>query len=954
MELVKGVPITQYCDERRLPLRERLQLFLPVCQAVHHAHQKGVIHRDIKPTNVLVAEYDNHAVPKIIDFGVAKATAQKLTERTMFTEFGQVVGTFEYMSPEQAKFNQLDIDTRSDIYALGVLLYELITGETPFDRKRLQSAAFDEMLRIIREEEPPKPSTRLTTLAQESVSTVSNHRATDPARLKLEVRGEMDWIVMKCLDKERGRRYESANALAQDIQRYLYDEPVQACPPSTGYRLRKFARRHKLALTMAGVAAAGLLLAVIGLAATTLVIARANENTQQALDRERRTGYFQRVALAEREWSAGNLSRAVDLLNQCPQDLRGWEWRYLRRLSGKQMPMLRHDSSVFACAISPDGAAIAAVDQDGYITLWDLSSGQQLRRFRGHDNVIWCVAFSPDGVRLATGDRNGHVRIWDVRTAEMLRSWQIPGPGSYIGAVSFSPDGRRLACACNRDQGGKFSSIIALYDPESGEQLLKLPEQSDYIMRVAFSSDQRHLATAGQDNTVRVFDVLTGKTDRTFRGSVGYFCVAVSPDGKLLAAGSGGSDWESSGAITIWDLTTGVERFSLPGHGAKDMAFSPDGKRLATAGTDLTVRIWNVASGQEALTLRGHSDYVRTVAFTPDGHRLVSASDDRTVRIWDATPWQRGEKRGEELLTLRGHSDGLNAVAFHPTQPRIETGSNDGTVRTWDRESGRELHSLRSDYFAVQTLAFSLDGKRMAIGGMPGASKPGKSATVLDASSGAQIRRLGAHVEDIAAVAFSPDGNRLATGGTGDVVMISDIDSGSVIQRLEGHGWYVMEVVFSPDAAGRLIASAGSDGMVHLWDAATGRELEASPLRHQGIVDGLAFSPDGQFLASGAWEGSVRIWDTKTWKQSHTLPTNGFVRCLAYSPDGELLAWGTNNALLQVWHKPTGEIHSLRGHLNSVRSVAFSPDGKLIASASQDGTAKIWQVPHHDSKSTDE
>jgi WD40 repeat protein len=490
-------------------------------------------------------------------------------------------------------------------------------------------------------------------------------------------------------------------------------------------------------------------------------------------------------------------------------------------------------------------------------------------------------------------------------------------------------------------------------DPVSGEQLLTLPEQSDYIMRMAFSTDGRRLAAACSDDTVRVSDAVTGETVRTFRPNAGL-CVAISPDGTLVAAGGGGSDWESSGTITIWNLATGVERFSLPGHGAKDMAFSPDGKRLATAGADLTVRIWDVASGQEALTLRGHSDYLRTVAFTPDGHRLVSASDDRTVRIWDATPWQRGEKRGEELVTLRGHSEGLNAIAFHPTQPRLITSGNDGTVRTWDRESGRELHHLQSDYVTVQTLAFSPDGNRMAIGGTPGASsKPGKSATVLD-SSGAPIRRLGAHIEDIGTVAFSPDGKQLATGGTGDVVMISDIDGGTVSERLEGHGWYVMEIVFSPDPSGRLIASAGSDGMVHLWDAATGRELDASPLRHQGIVDGLAFSPDGQFLASGAWEGSVRIWDTKTWQQSQTLPTNGFVRCLAYSPDGELLAWGTNNALLQVWHKSSGDIHSLRGHLNSVRGVAFSPDGKLLASAGQDGTAKIWQVPRHEATLTDE
>jgi serine/threonine protein kinase/predicted Zn-dependent protease len=281
MELVKGVPITKHCDEKRLSLRDRLELFMPVCQAVQHAHQKGIIHRDIKPTNVLVAEYDNHAVPKIIDFGVAKATAQKLTERTMFTEFGQVIGTVEYMSPEQAKFNQLDIDTRSDIYSLGVLLYELLTGETPFDRQRLRSAALDEVLQIIREEEPPRPSTRLTTLGQQAASTIAAQRQTDYQRLSSSLRGDLDWIVMKCLEKDRGQRYGSANDLAADLQRYLNDEPVLASPPSWITGFTKWVHRHRAASI-----AAGLLTLVIALSATisAILLAREQSATAQALN----------------------------------------------------------------------------------------------------------------------------------------------------------------------------------------------------------------------------------------------------------------------------------------------------------------------------------------------------------------------------------------------------------------------------------------------------------------------------------------------------------------------------------------------------------------------------------------------------------------------------------------------------------------------------------------------
>jgi serine/threonine protein kinase len=331
MDLVKGIPITDYCDQNQLPVRERLELFALVCQAVQHAHQKGIIHRDLKPTNVLVTLHDTTSVPKIIDFGIAKALGQQLTDKTLFTGFAQMIGTPLYMSPEQAELSGLDIDTRTDIYSLGVLLYELLTGSTPFDKERFSQVGYDEMRRIIRDEEPPKPSTRISTMGQ-AATTHSTHRKCDPKRLSQLCRGELDWIVMKALAKDRNQRYESASAFAADVQRYLNDEPVKARPPSAWYRVQKFVRRNRARLAIGGL----LLSILLAAALSTLLVRERAAREKAAVEETDRKNleihlYYQTIALAEREQSTGHIGRAEQLLDEeCPSKLRGWEWHYLK------------------------------------------------------------------------------------------------------------------------------------------------------------------------------------------------------------------------------------------------------------------------------------------------------------------------------------------------------------------------------------------------------------------------------------------------------------------------------------------------------------------------------------------------------------------------------------------------------------------------------------------------
>ncbi len=558
MEYVKGIPITEYCDRYKLGTRERLRLFIPLCQAIQHAHHKGIIHRDIKPSNVLVMLHDEKPVPKIIDFGVAKALNQRLTERTLFTEQGQLIGTPAYMSPEQAEFTGLDVDTRTDIYSLGVLLYELLTGCTPFDPEDLRKKGYGEMQRIICEQEPVKPSTKLTTLAGTLEDIAKRHNAT-PEQLRKSLRGDLDWIVMKALEKDRTRRYETANSLAMDIEHHLNGEPVLARPPSRLYRFQKLVRRNRG--IFAGVTAVAAVL-VLGVFVSTWQAIRATEAKRaesrllgEARARElamRQLTYASDFSLAQQALAINDLGRARQLLadhrpGPGEADLRSWEWRYLwqKCRSDAISELYSYPTYAYSVAYSPDGNVLAVAGMKGFVDLWDVPGRKRIKALQPNEGSL--VAFQPHGDLLAT-DAGNQVRLWRTATWELVR--QLPLPEDHGAQVlKFSPDGRRLACMSS---SGKASEVTVWeVDQWAVIQRIRGRLIKSFLGAMDFSPDGKAVAIGDTNHRLRVVNVTGGSTDANIpeAHSEGITAVAWSPDGSMIASGCG----YIGGPIRLWD-----------------------------------------------------------------------------------------------------------------------------------------------------------------------------------------------------------------------------------------------------------------------------------------------------------------------------------------------------------------------------------------------------------------
>ncbi len=925
MEFISGMPLDDYARGRGLSPQARLELLAKVCDAVQHAHEKGVIHRDLKPGNILV---DASGQPKVLDFGVAHVTAADLLTTAGRTQAGQLLGTLSYMSPEQVAADPAGLDGRSDVYTLGVILFELLAQRLPYQLDRLPA---HEVARVIEHQEPSR------------LGSIDAH-----------YRGDVEIIVAKAIEKDKARRYATASALASDIRRYLRGEAILARPASALYQLRKFARRHSAVVAgVSGIFAA----LILGTVVSVRFAIRAAESARVANARERFAtfeSYRARLAAAAAAISNHDVAEAARQLDAAPEALREWEWRHLRARIDDSIavfPAIAGEPQFLIC--DPKGIRIARLtraslrltDLEGK-ELWTHSFGPETDLLHHsplpteHGLVLFANVHESRAATIAFAHGDPHAtKIMNVLDERGRVLAQVKGPpvtGANLMAVS--PDGSRLAVCWTSPR----KAVFALHDVDLGKQEATSIHQIDNTYALVFSPDGTRVATGGEDGVTRLWDASTGTMTAECRGHTRKVLnVAFHPDGLRLVTTS------ADGTVRQWNSTTGREVESpYDRHTGEVLTakYSSDGVWIASGGTDRSIRVWRAANRQDLSILHGHIGDVSDVAFTADGRRLASASQlptlghveeqDGTVRLWEVS-------RNGAASVLRGHTSYVNPVAYSPDGQWIASGSWDGTARLWDSLSMENCAILRHRGTSVSALAFSPDNLWLVAG-----CDHDQSLHIWNVGTArrqAMLKSPGNVAPQ--AIAVSPDGARIAAADADGSAKIFDVATGAEVDSFRMDvGGDNRSLAYSPD--GVLLAGTGENQyQIDIRDTRT-RRRSAQLTGHTGMVYSVSFSGDGRLLASASQDRTVRVWEVAASKcvavlRGHTDK----VYAAAFHPDGKRLASGGRDRAIWIWDLATRQdVARLEGHTNYVFSLAFSPDGRSLVSGSGDGTVRIWDT----------
>jgi WD40 repeat protein len=937
LEYVEEGSLVQRLRGDPQPLAPAVRLVETLAQAIHYAHQHGIVHRDLKPANILL----DQTVPKITDFGLAR----RLDKKASGPHSSEVVGTPSYMAPEQAAGKSQAAGPAADVYALGAILYEMLTGRPPF-----------------------KGATPVDTVVQ-----VIHEEPLRPGRLRPKLPRDLETICLKCLEKDPRKRYASAEALADDLRRFRQGKPILARPVGLLERTWKRARRRPLT---AALLLALVLSAILGFTGVTwqwqvalaekadadmarIEAETARQRAARARERARRALYFSRITQTQLQWQANDLAGALRNLAKCrpaagQQNRRGWEWYHLQGLFHADLLTFHHSHGGLGSSVVyyPGGKRIASVvggfpateaDKPGEVLIWDVARDRLVKSLRG-PGTLHRLAVRPDGRRLALGTTNGTVLVWGARTGREY--WRRPLHTAPVAGLAYSPDGRRIATA-------GWDHAVKILSGKTGVVRHHLTGHARKVQAVAFNPRGDRLASGDWAGVIKFWDARGHLLHTEQRHKSAVYCLSFSHDGQFLVSA------DSEGHIRIWEVATGKVTQRLTGHAGAvlSVAFSPDDRYLAYGGGDSTVRIWDVEAGVERITFRGHTAAVEGIAFSPDGQRLASVSPSRgMVKVWDLT-------RHPEYATFARTGKDIEAFAFQESGKRLVSVTVGGKLQVWDVATG----VLQDERFLPLTgklvspavvAAFAPGGRRLAAR----SRKDPRLVKVWDVATGARRVVFRGHTLPVTCVRYSADGRWLVSGGHDpkrpgqpQEIKVWEAATGKLLATRTGRG-PVYTVVFSPD--GRSLALGSKNGLAFFPDWA------ATPQRwwfggHQGEVAAIAFRQDGRLLVSaGLMDRQLRIWDLRAPGGDRAarrpilrpLAAPRFLCDLAFSPDGRRLA-GASRDLVRLWDLEAGqEVITLRGapqrHWDPPFNprVAFSPDGRLLAGTNWDESISLWDA----------
>lgn len=916
LEFCEGGSLADRLRRTPLPPRQAAHLLEPLARAVHAAHDCGILHRDLKPPNVLLTK---EGVPKLTDFGLAKRLdgEQDGSVPGVHTPSGVVIGTPGYMAPEQAKGKAREAAPAIDIYGLGAILYELLTGRPPFIGETVAEAV---MLVLTTAPVPP--------------------RSFDP-----KVPRDLETICLKCLEKEPRKRYASALELAEELARFLRGEPIRARPLSRPARLWRWCMRKPAVAAASGLA----LFTALTIVAFSVVFAFREHRVADKISQEQAN-----TAAALRQSQELAATLALDRgLGLCEQGEvgRGMLWlvrslelvpddatelqRVIRiNLGGwrSQLRVQRHQfrgaNLAWRVGFHPDGKLVFTAFLDGSVQLWNTATGEPHGQLMKHDKEVVSFAFSSDGELLATASRDLTVRLWDTATGKQLS--ELPRHPKPVSALTFSPDSKTLLTACD-DGACRF------WEAATGRAVGDPLQHGGNVTAVAYNPAGKTILTSSADKTARQWDAATRQPFGEVMNHASAVDAAVyTPNGKMIVTAC--TDY----TVRRWDASTGnaigepLRHLgpNLPtGNKARvslALAVSPDSKKILTGGDDGMARMWDAAGGQLLFDPLWHPDWVADLAFSPNGASVLTGCGDGKVRLWDATT-------GQPLGPPIPHGGGVQQAVFSPDGSAILIGGYERTARLWETGLPSVAGPPLSHDNSVMAIAISNDGQLLATAGKD------RVIRLWDLETSKEFRERLSVSSPIRDLVFSPDGKILVAGAHDGTLYFWDVIARKrLFAGPARHGHLIWAVAFSPD--GKSVLSGSHDGTALLWDLATGQPRGAV-MKHGGPIDTVAYSPDGHLVATGSYDHFARLWDAHTGEPLAIFPHDDWVWAVAFSPNSALLATASSDGTARLWDVVNRRPHGPpMPHENRVQSLAFSPKGDLLLTGSEDRTARLWHV----------